>query len=72
MLRRILMHFLMLSMVLTTIVVGFGVAVAQQPAAPGQPPLFATTKITENTYVFRYGGHQAMFVVTPEDRKSVV
>src|SRR5262245_60081966 len=38
------------------------VAYAQQPA---QPP-FATTKVdgTDNVYVFRYGNHQAMFVVT--------
>src|SRR6185436_17448691 len=36
---------------------------AQAPAAP----LFATTKVegTDNVYVFRYQGHQAMFVVTP-------
>jgi glyoxylase-like metal-dependent hydrolase (beta-lactamase superfamily II) len=38
-------------------------ALAQAPAA--QPP-FSTTKVegTENVYIFRYGGHQAMFVVT--------
>src|SRR2546425_11456332 len=38
------------------------VAWAQQPA----PPPFATTKVegTDNVYVFRYGNHQAMFVVT--------
>ncbi|MGH7346432.1 MAG: MBL fold metallo-hydrolase, partial [Candidatus Rokuibacteriota bacterium] len=38
------------------------VAYAQQPA---QPP-FATTKVdgTDNVYIFRYGNHQAMFVVT--------
>jgi len=38
------------------------VAVAQS----GQPP-FATRKIdgTDNVYLFRYQGHQAMFVVTP-------
>jgi glyoxylase-like metal-dependent hydrolase (beta-lactamase superfamily II) len=38
------------------------VAHAQQPA----PPPFATTKVdgTDNVYVFRYGNHQAMFVVT--------
>jgi glyoxylase-like metal-dependent hydrolase (beta-lactamase superfamily II) len=38
------------------------VAYAQQPA----PPPFATTKVdgTENVYVFRYGNHQSMFVVT--------
>jgi glyoxylase-like metal-dependent hydrolase (beta-lactamase superfamily II) len=31
-----------------------------------QRPLFQTTKVegTENVYVFRYGGHQSMFVVT--------
>jgi glyoxylase-like metal-dependent hydrolase (beta-lactamase superfamily II) len=38
------------------------------PAAQPAPPLFATTKVegTENVYIFRYQGHQAMFVVTPE------
>jgi glyoxylase-like metal-dependent hydrolase (beta-lactamase superfamily II) len=36
-------------------------AQAQQPA----PPPFATTKVTDNVYIFRYGGHQSMFVVTP-------
>jgi glyoxylase-like metal-dependent hydrolase (beta-lactamase superfamily II) len=51
-------------------------APATAPAAPAQPtaaptpapPPFATTKVegTENVYVFRYGGHQSMFVVTPE------
>jgi len=35
-----------------------------QPAA--QPPLFATTKVdnTDGVYIFRYQGHQAMFIVT--------
>lgn len=38
------------------------VAHAQQPA----PPPFATTKVdgTDGVYIFRNGGHQAMFVVT--------
>src|SRR5438067_12682158 len=38
------------------------VAWAQPPA----PPPFATTKVegTDNVYVFRYGNHQSMFVVT--------
>ena len=38
------------------------VAYAQQAAAPP----FATTKVdgTDNVYVFRYGNHQSMFVVT--------
>jgi glyoxylase-like metal-dependent hydrolase (beta-lactamase superfamily II) len=49
------------------------VAGAQQPPAPGQqppagqqPPLFETKKITDDVYLFRYGGHQSMFVVTPD------
>jgi glyoxylase-like metal-dependent hydrolase (beta-lactamase superfamily II) len=31
------------------------------------PPLFATTKVdgTDNVYIFRYQGHQSMFIVTP-------
>ena len=35
---------------------------AQQPASPP----FATTKVTDNVYIFRYGGHQSMFIVTPD------
>src|SRR5437016_5185435 len=35
---------------------------AQQAAQP----TFATTKIADNVYMFRYQGHQAMFVVTPQ------
>jgi glyoxylase-like metal-dependent hydrolase (beta-lactamase superfamily II) len=36
--------------------------------APAQRPPFATTKVdgTDNVYIFRYGNHQAMFVVTNE------
>jgi glyoxylase-like metal-dependent hydrolase (beta-lactamase superfamily II) len=44
-------------------------ALAQAPAsAPAAPPVFATTKVdgTDGVYIFRYQGHQAMFVVTPE------
>src|SRR3989441_8112385 len=37
-------------------------AQAQQPA----PPPFATTKVADNVYIFRYGGHQSMFIVTPD------
>jgi glyoxylase-like metal-dependent hydrolase (beta-lactamase superfamily II) len=43
-----------------------------QPAAPAPaappPPAFATAKVdgTDNVYIFRYQGHQAMFVVTPD------
>jgi len=43
-------------------------APAPAPAAPPAPPLFSTTKVegTDNVYIFRYQGHQAMFIVTPE------
>ncbi|MCU0898742.1 MAG: MBL fold metallo-hydrolase [Burkholderiales bacterium] len=46
-------------------------ASAQTPqAAPQAPPrpAFATTKVdgTDNVYIYRDGGYQAMFVVTPE------
>jgi glyoxylase-like metal-dependent hydrolase (beta-lactamase superfamily II) len=52
-----------LSIVLCTAGVTGG-ALAQ---APAQPPMFATTKVegTDNVYIFRYQGHQSMFVVTP-------
>jgi glyoxylase-like metal-dependent hydrolase (beta-lactamase superfamily II) len=38
-------------------------APAATPAAP--PPPTATTKVADNVYIFRYAGHQAMFIVTP-------
>jgi glyoxylase-like metal-dependent hydrolase (beta-lactamase superfamily II) len=38
---------------------------AATPAAAQAPP-FATTKVTDNVYLFRYGGHQSIFVVTSE------
>jgi glyoxylase-like metal-dependent hydrolase (beta-lactamase superfamily II) len=44
-------------------------ALAQAPpATPAAPSTFATTKVegTDNVYVFRYQGHQAMFVVTSD------
>jgi glyoxylase-like metal-dependent hydrolase (beta-lactamase superfamily II) len=45
------------------LVVGTAVAAAAQAQ---DRPLFKTTKVegTENVYVFRYGNHQSMFVVT--------
>src|SRR5687767_10295234 len=47
----------------TTLLFVVASANAQTP-----PPMFATTKVegTDNVYVFRYQGHQAMFVVTSE------
>lgn len=51
------------------------VCLADLPVAQAQPipsaatrPLFATTKVegTDNVYIFRYQGHQSMFVVTQD------
>ena len=46
---------------------------AQAPAAPAAPaqaqqPMFSTTKVegTDNVYIFRYQGHQSMFIVTKD------
>ena len=46
----------------------FAAAVLPAAAQAPQPPLFSTTKVegTDGVYIFRYQGHQAMFVVTPE------
>ena len=43
-----------------------GGALLSGPAWGQTPPPFETRKITDNVYVFRYGGHQAMFVTTPD------
>jgi glyoxylase-like metal-dependent hydrolase (beta-lactamase superfamily II) len=42
-------------------------AAAPAPAAPAAP-LYAVTKVegTDNVYIFRYQGHQAMFIVTKD------
>ena len=42
-----------------------GTAAQAQTAAP---PPYATTKVegTENVYIFRFGGHQSMFIVTKD------
>jgi glyoxylase-like metal-dependent hydrolase (beta-lactamase superfamily II) len=40
---------------------------ATQPPGPPQQPLpYETRKITDRVYIFRFGGHQSMFVVTPD------
>ena len=43
------------------------IGVPAQAQAPA-PPTFATTKVegTENVYMFRYGFHQSMFIVTSQ------
>src|SRR5438309_9511761 len=45
--------------------VAAGLGAAAHAQQPTQPP-FATTRVegTDNVYVFRYGNHQSMFVVT--------
>ncbi len=49
--------------ILASLVIGGAAALAQ-----GAPPAISTTKVdgTDNVYIFRYGGHQSMFVVTPK------
>ena len=51
--------------ILCSALMAAALAQAQQPA---KPPPFATTKVdgTDNVFIFRYGGHQSMFVVTRE------
>lgn len=39
---------------------------APASAAPAAPSPYATTKVADNVYVFRAGGYQSMFIVTPE------
>lgn len=65
MLWRLLLPVLALSMATPALA---QTSPAPAAAPPAQPPLFATTKIegTDNVYMFRYQGHQAMFIVTTE------
>jgi len=62
----------MLRILLAIITLGLAAGASAQDkpaAAPAvKPPVFATTKVdgTDNVYVFRYGSHQSMFVVTPD------
>ena len=48
------------------ITIALAVPAQAQPASP--PPPFATTKVegTDNVYIFRFGGHQSMFIVTKD------
>lgn len=57
----------MLSAVISLALACGATAQEKPAAAPAEkPPLYATTRVegTDNVYVFRYGNHQAMFVVT--------
>jgi hypothetical protein len=44
----------------------FILAIISAAAQAQQRPLYQTTKVegTDGVYIFRYGNHQAMFVVT--------
>ena len=54
--------------ILACLPASLALAQAPAPAPPAAPPLFSTTKVegTDNVYIFRYQGHQAMFIVTPD------
>ena len=54
-------HYAGMTAALITIVLA-----ASTQAQQSAPPPFATTKVTDNVYIFRYGGHQSMFIVTPD------
>jgi glyoxylase-like metal-dependent hydrolase (beta-lactamase superfamily II) len=58
---RIGMLRISLASVTAALIVSTLSAQAQQPA----PPPTATTKVTDNVYIFRYVNHQSMFIVTP-------
>src|SRR5260370_8541566 len=49
------------------LVLTIGALAASCLQAQPQRPMFETSKVegTDNVYIFRYGGHQSMFVVTP-------
>ena len=49
---------------MTTAIIASALAATAQAQQPAAPP-FATTKVTDNVYIFRYGNHQSMFIVTP-------
>jgi hypothetical protein len=48
---------------ITAALIGSAFAAPAQAQQPNPTP-FATTKVSENVYIFRYGGHQSMFIVT--------
>src|SRR6516165_8858863 len=58
----------MLRLAITILASAVAAAIMPARAQAPTPPLFATTKVegTDGVYIFRYQGHQAMFVVTPD------
>src|SRR5918992_1359329 len=61
-------HWEALSMFLKILLCAAAMTVRVKPAQGQQQPPFATSKVdgTDGVYIFRYGGAQAMFVVTKE------
>ena len=57
----------MIRLLVGCVAAALAVTAYTSPAAAQGQPMFATRKIegTENVYLFRYQGHQAMFIVTP-------
>src|SRR5499427_6119784 len=49
---------------ITTAIIASALTATAQAQQPPAPP-FATTKVTDSVYIFRYGNHQSMFIVTP-------
>ena len=50
------------------VAVGLGLTVMASVASAQNAPAVSTKKVdgTDNVYIFRYGGHQSMFVVTSQ------
>jgi glyoxylase-like metal-dependent hydrolase (beta-lactamase superfamily II) len=48
--------------------IAFGLIILASPASAQNAPAVSTKKVegTDNVYIFRYGGHQSMFVVTSQ------
>ena len=63
-----MLRFVVIATVFAVLLLRSDLTVAQTQPAPAAdaPPVFATTKVegTDNVYIFRYQGHQSMFVVT--------
>src|ERR1700729_1293404 len=55
------------SLAMAVVCVTTALTATAQAQAPAPPPT-STTKVegTDNVYIFRYVGHQAMFIVTPD------
>ena len=62
--ERIMHNKTLITLLIGVVTTGLSGSAGPGPAAP----LFATTKVegTDNVYIFRYGNHQAMFIVTKD------